>query len=48
MTHIGDPMEDLGWPCVPSWRFGQHHLPVGGFGARADMYKSLSRYRWRD
>lgn len=38
LTHIGDPMEDLGWPCVPSWRFGQHHLPVGGFGARADMY----------
>ena len=38
LTHIGDPMEDLGWPCVPSWRFGQHHLPVGGFGARADFY----------
>lgn len=38
LTHIGDPMEDLGWICVPSWRFGQHHLPVGGFGARQDMY----------
>ena len=38
LTHIGDPMEDLGWPCVPSWRFGQHHLPVGGFGSRADLY----------
>ena len=38
LTHIGDPMEDLGWPCVPSWRFGQHHLPVGGFGQRADFY----------
>lgn len=38
LTHFGDPMEDLGWPCVPSWRFGQHHLPVGGFGTRADMY----------
>ena len=38
LTHIGDPMEDLGWPCVPSWRFGQHDMPVGGFGARADMY----------
>ena len=38
LTHIGDPMEDLGWPCVPSWRFGQHHLPVGGFGDRAALY----------
>ena len=38
LAHFGDPMEDLGWPCVPSWRFGQHHLPVGGFGTRADMY----------
>jgi aminoglycoside phosphotransferase (APT) family kinase protein len=24
-------MEDLGWLCVKSWRFGQA-LPVGGFG----------------
>jgi len=38
LTHIGDPMEDLAFPCVPSWRFGQHHLPVGGFGARASLY----------
>ena len=38
LTHVGDPMEDLGWPCVPSWRFGQHDLPVGGFGARADFH----------
>ena len=38
LAHLGDPMEDLGWPCVPSWRFGQHHNPVGGFGARADLY----------
>ena len=40
LTHIGDPMEDLGWPCVPSWRFGQHDMPVGGFGARADLYEA--------
>ncbi|MEC8586032.1 MAG: phosphotransferase family protein, partial [Pseudomonadota bacterium] len=31
-------MEDLGWPCVPSWRFGQHQNPVGGFGQREDFY----------
>ena len=38
LTHFGDPMEDLGWICVPSWRFGQHDAPVGGFGARQAFY----------
>lgn len=32
LAHVGDPMEDLGWLCVPSWRFGQFERPVGGFG----------------
>ena len=27
-------MEDLGWICVRSWRFGNDHLPVGGVGTR--------------
>jgi aminoglycoside phosphotransferase (APT) family kinase protein len=31
-AHIGDPMEDLAWPCVRSWRFGQDHLRLGGIG----------------
>ncbi|MBL6787328.1 MAG: phosphotransferase family protein [PS1 clade bacterium] len=38
LAHTGDPMEDLGWPCVPSWRFGQHQNPVGGFGQREEFY----------
>ncbi len=38
LAHIGDPMEDLGWICVPSWRFGLHDMPVGGFGKRAQIY----------
>jgi aminoglycoside phosphotransferase (APT) family kinase protein len=33
LAHIGDPAEDLGWLCVPSWRFGMIEKPVGGFGA---------------
>lgn len=37
--HIGDPMEDLGWICVNSWRFGNIDSPVGGFGAREDMFE---------
>jgi aminoglycoside phosphotransferase (APT) family kinase protein len=31
LVHAGDPMEDLGWLCVKSWRFGAAP-PVGGFG----------------
>lgn len=38
LAHIGDPMEDLGWLCVNSWRFGNRTLPVGGFGTREALY----------
>jgi aminoglycoside phosphotransferase (APT) family kinase protein len=37
LAHVGDPMEDLGWICVNSWRFGGIDLPVGGFGTREDL-----------
>lgn len=36
-SRIGDPMEDLAWPCVRMWRFRNDSLEVGGFGARADL-----------
>lgn len=36
LAHAGDPMEDLGWLCVKSWRFGAA-LPVGGFGTYDDL-----------
>lgn len=38
LTHLGDPMEDLGWICVTSWRFGEIDLPVGGFGTREELF----------
>jgi aminoglycoside phosphotransferase (APT) family kinase protein len=38
LAHLGDPMEDLGWLCVNSWRFGNRRLPVGGFGTRQALY----------
>lgn len=38
LAHTGDPMEDLGWICVNSWRFGNIDQPVGGFGQREDMF----------
>lgn len=37
LTQIGDPVRDLGWLCVNSWRFGKDHLPVGGFGTIEDL-----------
>jgi aminoglycoside phosphotransferase (APT) family kinase protein len=40
LAHIGDPVEDLGWMCVRSWRFGGS-LPVAGVGTREDL---LSAY----
>ena len=38
LAHLGDPMEDLGWICVNSWRFGEIDRPVGGFGERNDLF----------
>ena len=36
LSHAGDPMEDLGWLCAKSWRFGVDR-PVGGFGTYDDL-----------
>jgi aminoglycoside phosphotransferase (APT) family kinase protein len=38
LAHLGDPMEDLGWVCVNSWRFGAIDKPVGGFGSREELF----------
>ncbi|WP_082818826.1 phosphotransferase family protein [Cupriavidus nantongensis] len=38
LAHVGDPMTDLGWLCVNSWRFGSSGLPVGGFGTREQLF----------
>jgi aminoglycoside phosphotransferase (APT) family kinase protein len=38
VVHLGDPMEDLGWICVTSWRFGEIDKPAGGFGSREDLF----------
>jgi aminoglycoside phosphotransferase (APT) family kinase protein len=39
LAHTGDPMEDLGWICVNSWRFGEIDKPVGGFGSREELFE---------
>ncbi len=48
LAHLGDPIRDIGWICTNSWRFGQHDLPVGGFGRLEDLldgYESVSGVR---
>src|SRR2546425_4538937 len=42
LAHLGDPVEDLGWLCVKSWRFGVTDRRVGGFGTVDDL---LAAYR---
>jgi aminoglycoside phosphotransferase (APT) family kinase protein len=42
LAHLGNPVEDLGWLCVMSWRFGVANRPVGGFGTIDDL---LAGYR---
>lgn len=37
LVHLGDPMEDLAWLCLRTWRFGADDLEVGGFGTKADL-----------
>lgn len=32
LVHLGDPLEDLGYLCVPAWRFGGSQ-PVAGVGS---------------
>ncbi len=38
MTHLGDPLEDIGWSCIRPWRWmGTEH--IGGLLDRADFYR---------
>ena len=47
LAHIGNPLQDLGWICGNSWRFGNTDKVVGGFGDLTDLlkgYNSVSNY----
>lgn len=47
LAHIGNPLQDLGWICGNSWRFGQNDKVVGGFGNLDDLlrgYNSISNF----
>ncbi len=43
LAHLGDCIEDLGWLCVKSWRFGVPDNLVGGFGAVDDLLAAYER-----
>jgi len=42
LTHIGDPLEDIGWVCTNSWRFGVAEKVVGGFGDLPDLLQGYA------
>ena len=43
LAHRGDPMQDLAWLCLRTWRFGGRP-PVGGFGQREDLYADYEQF----
>jgi len=42
LAHAGDPVEDIGWLCARSWRFGGTGR-VGGFGELPDLLDAYAR-----
>src|SRR5262249_18999432 len=42
-AHVGDPAEDLAWPCVRSWRFGQDALRLGGVGQPEEFFAAYEQ-----
>ncbi len=48
LAHLGDPIEDLGWLCVKSWRFGVSQNEVGGFGQVDDLCSAYRKAGGRD
>lgn len=50
LVHLGDPMEDLAWLCLRTWRFGNDALEVGGFGSLAELRAAYEKADgvWRE
>jgi aminoglycoside phosphotransferase (APT) family kinase protein len=44
LCHLGDPVEDLGWLCVPAWRFSRPDLPAAGLGTREQLRAAYERH----
>ena len=41
IVHVGDPLEDLGYLCVPAWRFGADR-PVAGVGSYETLIEAYT------
>jgi aminoglycoside phosphotransferase (APT) family kinase protein len=44
LAHVGDPMEDLGWLCVPAWRFARPDRPAAGLATREELLEAYQRH----
>ena len=44
LAHAGDPAEDLGWLCVPAWRFTRRERPAAGLATRAELLAAYERH----
>ncbi|GGB58294.1 phosphotransferase family protein [Blastomonas aquatica] len=45
LAHLGDPVQDLAFGCIPSWRFGRYDKVLGGFAEPEEMlvqYEALT------
>lgn len=48
IAHLGDPIEDLAWLCLPPWRFGHLDLPAGGLGTREALLQAYAQASGRE
>lgn len=48
LTHVGDPVEDLGWLCVPAWRFSARERAAAGLGDREQLLSAYARHSGRE
>jgi aminoglycoside phosphotransferase (APT) family kinase protein len=44
LAHVGDPVADLAWPCVPAWRFTRPDRPAFGLGTREELAAAYERH----
>ena len=42
LVHAGDPVEDLAWMCIRSWRFGNDDRPAAGLGTRDQLVEAYA------
>jgi aminoglycoside phosphotransferase (APT) family kinase protein len=43
LAHLGDPVQDLAWLCLRTWRFGGPN-DVAGIGQRSELHAAYERH----